>query len=76
MKLIKEGLLNSIEEWLEDAFGGFTLSGVAAIIIPEFIHLFFIILGGFIGTICIHITKVFFLPPITNWIKKKFYGDH
>jgi hypothetical protein len=50
-----------------DMVAGFTLSGLGAVIAPEIIHLFFVILGGLLGTLAVNISREVLWP----WIKKK-----
>ncbi len=61
MQKFKDFLYELITRIIE-VIGGFTLSGIASLLVPEIVHLFFIIIGGFVGTVTIHYTR--------KWLKE------
>ncbi len=63
MDYIKEKF-KVIYNFLLELFAGFGLSGIGAALIPELIHLVFVIITGIVGTIVVHLTR--------RWVNKKF----
>lgn len=63
MDYIKEKF-KVIIEFFQELLAGFGLSGLGAMLLPELIHLVFVIISGIIGTIVIHLTR--------RWVNKKF----
>ena len=69
----KKSLVDVLVEYFWESVGGFSISSLGAIIAPEIIHLFFVIIGGVCGTVAIHYTRLILIP----WLNKKFkIGKH
>lgn len=64
--------LDNIWEWIKETIGGFTLTGIGSIIAPEIIHTGFVLLGGVLGTIAIHITRKRIIPKVDKLLDKIF----
>jgi hypothetical protein len=49
-------------QFLLEIGAGFSVSGLGSLLIPEVLHLFFVFIGGIVGTIAVHIAR--------RWCKK------
>lgn len=67
MEYIKEKIKVFID-FFQELLAGFGLSGLGAMLLPELLHLFFVIIGGFIGTIVVHLSR--------RWAKRIFPDEN
>lgn len=57
--MTREDLTNFLEEISKALAGGFGLSGLGAVLLPEVIHAIFVVITGFVGAIVIYFTNRF-----------------
>lgn len=52
----QKSILEKIGELLIEIGAGFSVSGLGSLLIPEVLHLFFVVIGGILGTVAVHLT--------------------